>query len=753
MSLELPTLLQKVSLHLNTEGLHHGASEAERDGGRIKGSLEKIGKAAAIAGVAFAGFGAAEFLKSAIEGAREEARSMRLIEAALKSTGNAAHTSGKQIEENASKLSVLDGVTKSSIIATDQLLLKFTNISNQAGKNNDIYNQTTQAILNVAAATGKGMVPVTTALGKALNDPVKGLAGLARVGIQFSKGQKDQIKQLVEHNHLLAAQHVILGALNTRFAGAAAAAADPVQRLSALLKNLEEQVGKALLPALNAGVNFIINTVVPAISKFSSVLHAGFSGKGLDAGGIIGVIAKVGAAVKGIIAFFTGNTFVAGGFFGKILGLNPKDTASLIKTLTNVRATIVRVVGDITTFVKDHFKQIAIGAAILLTPFIILIPAALYFLYTRFKIVRTIVADFVAGVKVVAQVFTRDVLPVITQVATYLGKQFAAAVQFVAALWPSISEAAGHVFTVLKVLFAVGIAPLLLAWKLFHNQIMAVLRAAWKFIQSFVRAALQVVRGVIKLVLDLINGDWGKAWNDIKLIVSGVWDAIYAYIRLALSLVKNAISAALSFVKAIWSGAWNALVGIVSGVWNGIIGSVAWGVRHVLGYFSGIKDRIISALGDVASWLLDVGKKVMDGLLNGFKAGWHTVGGWLSSLNPAKLFNDINVELGHAGKNLHPMGVLVMQGLQMGMQEGWKGVSRYLASRNPADHIVSLDAARTARRNVVVQPTGPASGAAPAGGHVDQHQEFTFNVQTASFDEASLRRMERQALMLARRPA
>jgi hypothetical protein len=36
-------------------------------------------------------------------------------------------------------------------------------------------------------------------LGKALNDPVKGITALSKAGVSFTKEQKDQIKGLVEH--------------------------------------------------------------------------------------------------------------------------------------------------------------------------------------------------------------------------------------------------------------------------------------------------------------------------------------------------------------------------------------------------------------------------------------------------------------------------------------------------------------------------------------------------------------------------
>jgi hypothetical protein len=56
-------------------------------------------------------------------------------------------------------------------------------------------------------------------LGKALNDPIKGVTALQRVGVSFTKGQKDQIKSLEESGHHMQAQKVILRELNKEFVG------------------------------------------------------------------------------------------------------------------------------------------------------------------------------------------------------------------------------------------------------------------------------------------------------------------------------------------------------------------------------------------------------------------------------------------------------------------------------------------------------------------------------------------------------
>jgi hypothetical protein len=66
---------------------------------------------------------------------------------------------------------------------------------------------------------------------------------------------------------------------------------------------------------------------------------------------------------------------------------------------------------------------------------------------------------------------------------------------------------------------------------------------------------------------------------------------------------------------------------------------------------------------------------------------WNTATGWLSNLNPAHWFNDINPYQGHAEENLVPVGEMVFGGLQKGMQSGWGKTTDWLKGIDPSQHV------------------------------------------------------------------
>jgi len=197
-----------------------------------------------------------DFFKGAIREAQEAAKVQRLTAAAIKSTGGAANVTAGQVGALADRLADLSGVDDDVIQSSAQVLLSFTRVRNEAGKGNDIFDQGTEAALNLSAALGKDLQGSITMVGKALNDPIAGLTALSKAGIQFTEQQKEQIRGFVEAGDVMSAQKIILAELTTQFGGAAAAAASPADKARVAWGEFQEQVGEKLLPTLNAVLNF-----------------------------------------------------------------------------------------------------------------------------------------------------------------------------------------------------------------------------------------------------------------------------------------------------------------------------------------------------------------------------------------------------------------------------------------------------------------------------------------------------------------
>jgi phage-related protein len=176
--------------------------------------------------------------------------------AVLMSTGGAAKVSAKNIEGLAGALSAKSGVDDEAIQSGQNMLLTFTKIRNETGRGNKIFDEATKATLDLSVAMGKDMQSSAILVGKALNDPVKGMGALSKAGIQFTAEQKETIKTLVASGKTMDAQKLILGELETQFGGSAAAAGGTLTGSINKAKNsfaeMAANMTTTLLPAVTA---------------------------------------------------------------------------------------------------------------------------------------------------------------------------------------------------------------------------------------------------------------------------------------------------------------------------------------------------------------------------------------------------------------------------------------------------------------------------------------------------------------------
>lgn len=245
------------------------ASRADRSLSRMSTGLKRLGGAAVVAGGALVGLGAGLGLREAIDAERVMARTENVI----KTTGGAANVTAKQVQDLASSLQRQTGTADDAIQSAANMLLTFTKVRNEAGAGNDVFNQSVAAANDMSVAMGTDASRAALQLGKALNDPIKGVTALSRSGVSFTKEQKEQIATLVESGRTLEAQKIILREVQTEFGGAASAegaTTEAWQRLQRTGENLAESVMVNVLPAVNRFVTFAEREIIPVIGRVAA---------------------------------------------------------------------------------------------------------------------------------------------------------------------------------------------------------------------------------------------------------------------------------------------------------------------------------------------------------------------------------------------------------------------------------------------------------------------------------------------------
>ena len=185
------------------------------------------------------------------------------VDAALKSTGFASQQSVQGLSKLASEIQNTTGVSDTLTLSSSALLTTFTQISGETFPiaQKAIIDMT--AAMNAGQVTQEGLKSSTIQVGKALNDPIKGLTSLSRVGVAFTQQQKDQIKTLVNSGKASKAQAVILKELNKEFGNIASADSyeKSLRQLDSAFGDLQKEIGVALLPVLESLVGWLAEFV------------------------------------------------------------------------------------------------------------------------------------------------------------------------------------------------------------------------------------------------------------------------------------------------------------------------------------------------------------------------------------------------------------------------------------------------------------------------------------------------------------
>jgi len=218
------------------------------------GSIAKSGFGLAIAAIGGLATALFTFIPNLVAMAEESRKSeLRLgnIAKQMGLFGDNTDTVTKRMSKYAESLSFATGVDDELIKSSESILLTFKEIAKSADVAGGAFDRATKATIDLAAAGFGNAEDNAKQLGKALNDPVKGLTSLTKSGVTFTKKEREKIKALTESGKLLEAQDVILSAIEMQVGGTAEATASSMDRMQQRFEAVGEELGTALLPAVD----------------------------------------------------------------------------------------------------------------------------------------------------------------------------------------------------------------------------------------------------------------------------------------------------------------------------------------------------------------------------------------------------------------------------------------------------------------------------------------------------------------------
>jgi hypothetical protein len=184
---------------------------------RTNSDMEKLGATLGKVAAAFAG---GVVYKAVIAATVEQERVTKQLEATLRATGGAAGLNRDQLLSMASALQQVTTYGDEAIIPAQSLLLSFKQIGS------DVFPRALSMVLDLSTAMQQDLGASATMLGKALEDPVRGITALNRVGATLTEEQGNMVKALAESGRMAEAQTLILEVLEGQYGGSARAARD-----------------------------------------------------------------------------------------------------------------------------------------------------------------------------------------------------------------------------------------------------------------------------------------------------------------------------------------------------------------------------------------------------------------------------------------------------------------------------------------------------------------------------------------------
>ena len=233
----------------DSSGYEAAVKKAKKASESLSSSIGQISKlmktAFSVVGISASINSITRFGKECVTSAESANKSLSILNNTLKVTGASAWTTSEDLVKMSEEIAYSTNYTVGEIQDMQSVLLGFKNITG------DTFREASDAITDMATVMGMDLKSAVQTVGKALDDPIKGLDSLRRQGFAFTDEQKEQLKQLVENGEQLKAQKIILDELNTTYGGAAKSAQSSFDKQKDAVISFKETLGNQLIPVLD----------------------------------------------------------------------------------------------------------------------------------------------------------------------------------------------------------------------------------------------------------------------------------------------------------------------------------------------------------------------------------------------------------------------------------------------------------------------------------------------------------------------
>lgn len=418
-------------------------------------------------------------------------------------------------------------------------------------------------------------------------------------------------------------------------------AVDVLTKLNDKIKELGEggfeSLPKWVAPATAAIGILSVGAMVGLISQIPVV--------GGLLGGLCGVIGKLGNPVALVRGAMSGLAGVFGGISAPVIAVVAVIAAlmgafvQLMATNEGFRDSIMETVGSIASSLQPAFQSLM---------------GLLQTLQTLWQAIMSVVEslapvilDLVAAIAPVVSTIISSAVPVISTLIEILSSLVTQIAQFVTPIIQMIADLISAVTPQIQQIITTAMQLIQqvieTVWPIIQTNIteamaaiQAVIETVWPIIQTVIEAVLGVIQSIIDTVMALIQGNWEGVWNGILSIVQTVWNGITSIISTVAQIVVGLISGLVDAVVGFFGNLWSNVTSTVSNLWNSVTSAFSSGVNSAISFVAELPGRIMGIFADAGSWLIDSGRAIIQGLIDGIsgmiQGAVDAVGGVLNAI-------------------------------------------------------------------------------------------------------------------------
>ena len=237
------------------------------------------------------------------------------------------------------------------------------------------------------------------------------------------------------------------------------------------------------------------------------------------------------------------------------------------------------------------------------------------------------------------------------------------------------------------------------------DAVVAWVTEVWGQFTTWVGQVFEGLIGWLTGVMNDFSNWWNGIWASVGAWIESTWNGFVGFITDTWNGFLNWIVSAIVGYVSFWFGIWASVGSFINDIWSNIVSFAqdAWG--NLMSFLGAIPGNIMAVFSGVGEWLWDIGRDLIQGLLDGVASLAGTIGSFFLNLLPDWIVGPFKAALGiHSPSRVFKeYGRNTVQGYLEGIEELQPTIDSQMST------LVATPSAAHVRSSAVSAPPAPAS--------------------------------------------